>query len=204
MLKRVAALAVRRKGALVAASRALSSGGFSIPGTPRSLDDVANIEMLQAEEPLRVGAIWEAFHLEQPAMAGTALEPAEFSKVAERGAESPMFVFPVRREGGHFMLLSQYSTAHNMFVMTFLKDYQDNPSMAQPWASVHLFDDLVSTKGVGLMRVEVVPERLSDAEAEHLMLLVRRFYGTTHYDKAWTFNHFEKRFDLDGYLASCP
>jgi hypothetical protein len=50
----------------------------------------------------------------------------------------------------------------------------------------------------------VVPERLTNAEAEHLLLLVRRYYGTPSYDKVWMFNHAEKRFDLDAYLKTCP
>ena len=41
-------------------------------------------------------------------------------------------------------------------------------------------------------------------EALQLLLLIRRYYGTSSYDKAWTFNHFQARFDLDAYLASCP
>lgn len=181
-----------------------ASGGISIPGTPRTLGDITKLELLEEEEPLRVGAIWEAFHQEKPHMAGEAVEPEEFERIATRGAESPMFVFPLRREGGHFMLVSQYSTAHSMFVMTFLEDYQRSPEMAQPWASVHLFDELITAKSVGLVRSEVMAERLTDAEAEHLLLLVRRFYGTSQYDKVWTFNHFNQRFDLDAYLASCP
>ena len=91
-----------------------------------------------------------------------------------------------------------------MFVLTFLEDYRRAPEMAQPWASVHLFDELVTSKGVGLLRAEVVPERLTTPEAAHLLLLIQRFYGTSSYDKVWTFNHAERHFDFDGYLASCP
>ena len=101
-------------------------------------------------------------------MAGATLGPEDAQAIVERGAESPNFVFPLRRDGGHFMLFSQYAPAHRMFVLTFLEDYRQNPSMAQPWASVHLFDDLLTTKGVGLLRAEVVPERLMTEEASHL------------------------------------
>ena len=90
------------------------------------------------------------------------------------------------------------------FVMTSLEEYQKNEATAQPWASVHLFDELVTSKGVGLLRAEVVPERLTTPEAAHLLLLIQRFYGTSSYDKVWTFNHAERHFDFDGYLASCP
>ena len=52
--------------------------------------------------------------------------------------------------------------------------------------------------------VQVVPERLTAAEAQHLLLLIRRYYGSSNYDKVWMFNHMERRFDLEGYLAACP
>ena len=76
--------------------------------------------------------------------------------------------------------------------------------MAQPWASVHLFDELLTTKGVALLRAEVASERLTTKEAEHLLLLVRRYYGSANYDKVYMFNHSERHFDLGAYLAACP
>ena len=76
------------------------------------LQDVAKIDMLEAEEPTRIGAIWEAFHQEQSSCAGASIGPEDAAHIVERGAESPNFVFPLRREGGHFMLFSQYSPAH--------------------------------------------------------------------------------------------
>ena len=180
------------------------AAGLTIPGTPRTLQDVTKLEMLREEEPVRIGAIWEAFHDEQGGIAGAMIGPEEASLIVERGSESPNFVFPLRREGGHFMLFSQFTRTHNMFVLTFLEEYQRSPEMAQPWASVHMFDELVATKGVGLLRAEVLPERLTSAEAAHLLLLYQRFYGTSNYDKVWKFNHAERHFDLDGYLATCP
>ena len=111
------------------------------------------------------------------------IDPSEHASIIERGAESPMFVFPLRREGGHFMLLSQFTAAHRMFVLTSLEEYRRSPTLAQPWASLHVFDELLSTKAVALLRAEVVPERLTTEEASHLLLLLRRYYGTANYDK---------------------
>ena len=179
MLRRSSLLLGRRAG-----GRGLASA-ISIPGTPRVLQDVAKIELLQPEAPARITAIWESFHKEQPNVAGVAVGPEEAASIVERGGESPNFVFPLRRDGGHFMLFSQFAPAHRMFVLTFLEDYRRAPEMAQPWASVHLFDELLAVKGVGLLRAEIAPERLTTAEAEHLLLLVQRYYGTSHYDKVW-------------------
>lgn len=177
---------------------------LAIPGTPRTLADLTKLELFEQEQPSRIGAIWEAFHKEQVDVAGDSVDPEEAETIATRGGESPSFIFPIRREGGHFMLFSQYAPANRMFVLTYLEDYRANPEMAQPWASVHLFDELIVSKGVGLLRAEVVPERLTKQEADHLLMLIRRYYGTSNYDRAWTFNHFQQRFDLDAYLAGCP
>jgi predicted ATPase len=88
--------------------------------------------------------------------------------------------------------------------MTSLEEYQKNEATAQPWASVHLFDELVESKAVGLLRAEVSTDRLTTDEAIHLLLLVRRYYGSPHYDKAWTFNHAGRHWDMDKFLADCP
>ena len=172
----------RSAAAALAPSRRLSSG-LTIPGTPRKLADVTKLDLLEQEEPSRIGAIWEAFHQEGAAVAGDTVGPDEADAIATRGAESPTFIFPLRRDGGHFMLFSQYAPASRMFVFTYLEDYRRSPEMAQPWASVHLFDEFVTTKAIGLLRAEVVPERLTTAEADHLLLLIRRYYGTSNYDR---------------------
>lgn len=44
---------------------------------------------------------------------------------------SPMFVLPVQREGGHFVLLSQVQDRHCLF--TYLEDFKRNPATAQPY-----------------------------------------------------------------------
>ena len=210
MLCRAAQRASLRRAARSAFSpsspRWLSSGqaSLSIPGTPRTLSELTKIEMLQDEEPARIKQIWESYHTDRAHVAGVTIDAVEYETIAERGGESPMFVFPIRRDGGHFMLLSQYTAAQNMFALTYLDDYRKNPQLAQPWASVHLFDDLLTTKAVGLLRAEVAAERLTTDEASHLLLLVRRYYGTSSYDKAWAFNHAERHFHLDKYLETCP
>ena len=200
---------LQRRPALLFPCRAVAAAvrpatSLSIPGTPRVLDDITRLDKLEAEDSHSVTAIWESFHEAREGVAGVSIDPPEHASILERGSESPMFVFPIRREGGHFMLYSQYAPESSMFVFTYLEDYRANPEMAQPWASVHVFDELIASKGVGLLRAEVVPERLTKAEGLQLLLLIRRYYGTSSYDKVWTFNHFQARFDLDAYLASCP
>ncbi|KAL3905127.1 MAG: hypothetical protein SGPRY_011023 [Prymnesium sp.] len=174
---------------------------------PRAhLDELTKLDRLDSETPAAISAIWEAYHSDRPAVAAAVPPLEEFDRILARAAESPLFVFPIRREGGHFMLFSQYSPADRMFVLTYLEEYQRSPQAAQPWASVLLFDDLVATKGIPLLRSEVAEDKLTKKEAEHLILLYRRYYGNERsgYDKVWIFNHSERHFDLGAYLATCP
>ena len=182
--------------------RGLSSG--IIPGAPKQLADITKLELFEKEDPARIAKIWESHHTDAEGVAGAAVVLQEHDLIVKRAQESPMFVFPVRREGGHFMLLSQYDAKRSMFAMTFLEDYRQNPAMAPPWLSVLIFDDLIQTKQLALMRAEAMEERLRKAEAEHLLMLVRRYYGTDQYDSVWVFNHSERHFNLDKYLAECP
>ena len=151
-----------------------------------------------------MSVIWEGFHEGRPELSGSSVSAEEHVRIIERAKESPLFIFPVRRDKGHFILFSQFDKQHSMFVMTFLEEYKSNPAAAQPWLSVTLFDELLTSKALGLLRVEAAPERLVKAEAAHVMSLVRRYYGTDNYDRVWTFNHAERHFDIEAYLSSCP
>ena len=154
-----------------------SSSSLSLPGVARRLGEVAKVELFEAEEPDRIGAIWDSFHEDRPELAGCSVTAEEHVKITERARESPLFIFPVRREQGHFLLLSQFNTQSDMFVMTFLEDYKQNPAAAQPWLSVTLFGDLLASKAVGLLRVDIAPERLSKPEGERVMALARHAWS---------------------------
>ena len=149
------------------------SSSLSLPGVARRLGEVTKVEMLEAEEPERISAIWDSFHEHRPELAGCSVTAEEHLKITERARESPLFIFPVRREQGHFLLLSQFNAPSDMFVMTFLEDYKQNPAAAQPWLSVTLFGELLTSKAVGLLRADIAPERLSKQEGEHVLGLAR-------------------------------
>ena len=169
-----------RSSSLAARGASLSrrrSSSLSLPGVARRLGEVAKVELFEAEAPDRISAIWDSFHEDRPELAGCSVTAEEHLKITERARESPLFIFPVRREQGHFMLLSQFNAQSDMFVMTFLEDYKQNPAAAQPWLSVTLFGDLLTSKAVGLLRADIAPERLSKPEGEHVMGLARNAWS---------------------------
>ena len=106
-------LRLARRPTLGASLSRLSSS-IVFPGTPRALTEITKLDALQEEEPARVSAIWRMYHTDQPSVAGECIDAAEHERIEQRGSESPMFVFPIRREGGHFMLFSQYTAEQRM------------------------------------------------------------------------------------------
>ncbi|CAN0358130.1 unnamed protein product [Hapterophycus canaliculatus] len=66
-----------------------------------------------------------------------------------------MFILPVWRDGGHFMILSQYQDT--CFLLTYLEDYKLNPGGAQPYATISMYSDLVESKDLGLIRADITP-----------------------------------------------
>ena len=194
-------LAARRLGG----ARSLSA---FLPGVPRQLDDVVKRDQLVDETPARISSIWQMHHEDQAGVAGAAISAEEHDLIIERGNESPLFVFPLHRDGGHFMLLSQFAPKERMFVMTFLDDYKRNPALAPPWLSVLLFDELLPSKAVALMRAEADADRIRKAETSRLLSLVRLYYGTSAYGEratgVYTFNHADHHFKLDEFLKACP
>ena len=172
-------LRLASRSSSLAARGARRSSSLSLPGVARRLGEVAKVEMLEAEEPERISAIWDEFHEHRPELAGCSVAAEEHLKITERARESPLFIFPVRREQGHFLLLSQFNAPSDMFVMTFLEDYKQNPAAAQPWLSVTLFGELLTSKAVGLLRADIAPERLSKQEGEHVLGLARHAWSHT-------------------------
>lgn len=67
------------------------------------------------------------------------------------------------RESGFFTLLIQFQGKHCL--CTYLEDYKTNPAAAQPYLTFTIFDDLVETKSVALIRGEVI-NKMTTAEAK--------------------------------------
>lgn len=102
------------------------------------------------------------------------MEAGEYNLLRARAATCPFFIFPVRRKGGHFVMLAQWQD--NVCLFTFLEEYKKNPHSAEPWAAMTMYNELVNTHGVALSRFDYNPLHISKVEAKHLMELLRIFY----------------------------
>lgn len=184
-----------RRSSFSAAGRALS---VLTLGHRRKLNDIVKLEELAKEPPEAIHQVWRSFHADADTYTGHVLPAAAFSTLGERLTESPMLVFPVVREGGYFVLTMQHNEKSVCY--TFLDEFRKDPETAQPWLFLSLFDELVESKGLGLLRGEVMPGRLTKAEAESVVARTIDVYSSDRYDRAWMFNHAPKHFDADAFI----
>ncbi|KAI0563074.1 ATP11 protein [Gracilaria domingensis] len=127
--------------------------GFSYPG-PRKLSEIVKIQLLDKQGSMRVREIWNEYHADHKSAVGDVLSAEEYELFKHRTSRCKHFVLPVSRGTGFFTLLVQFQGNHCL--LTFLEDYKKNPTGAQPYMTITVFDDMVETKQVALLRGEVV------------------------------------------------
>ena len=174
--------------------------GFSFPA-PRKLADVVKLPLLDREEPHRVASIWREHHAGRLDAVAEVWSPAEWAAIAERKRRCPRFLYPVHKPGGaYFTLYAEWQDSFCIFA--FLDDYRRNPSAAEPYLSVALYDDLLVRKQTVLVRGDF-SGHLRKADAAHLLTLMRHFYFTEP-RAVETFNLDPRSFDWAKHLADCP
>ena len=116
-------------------------------------------------------------------------------------SHSPFFIFPVfKDEDKFFLLLSQFQDRYCIF--TYLEDYRQNPSAAEPYFAVTCYDELVSRKQVVLVRGDF-SAHLTKEEANTMLRLLRFAYLE---EPKWveTFNQYPREFNFQQWLERCP
>ncbi|CAM9138151.1 unnamed protein product [Ectocarpus fasciculatus] len=174
---------------------------FSFPG-PRKLEDITNLPLLAKEEKESIADIWTAYHDEREDSLGTVIPGDSLDDLQAKAKKCPMFVLPVWRDEGHFMMLSQYQDM--CFLLTYLEDYKVNPGGAQPYATISMYNDLVDSKGLGLIRADITPN-LTKKEVDRLVRLLIRFYSPhMAHNHVEAFNLRPQEFDLEKLLQETP
>ena len=177
--------------------RALS---FSYPA-PRTLDEVVKLDLLASEDPERVQEIWKEYHDAREDAVGETWSVDEFAQFRAQAAGAAMFVFPVERDDGQFVMLSQVQEKHCLY--TFLDEYKQDPLGASPWMSVTFYDELAEDKSLVLVRGDVTQPHLTLAEGRHLLELTKHYY-LERPDDIDCFNNRPAEFDVLKHLAECP
>ena len=84
----------------------LRRGVFTYP-CPRKLREVAQVSMLGREPTESIKSIWSDYYKDNLNIVSGSMTTAKFNFLLQKSKESPFFIFPVFRKGGHFILLSQ-------------------------------------------------------------------------------------------------
>jgi hypothetical protein len=183
-------------------SRAIG-GGFSYPA-PRRRDEVVKIDLLKNESVERVKEIWLGYHAQKEFNISDMWTAEEFKEFQEcRRSAGSLFIFPVPRDNGHFVVLSQVQEKHILF--TYLEDFKRDPHNAQPYLAVTFYDELVDQHrkeeaGPVLVRGDITPLALDRKESNSLLSLVKKFYLERRGDVA-SFN--KGTYDFEKHIADC-
>ena len=71
---------------------------------------------------------------------------------------SPMFILPVQRDDGHFIVVGQFKGQTTL--ITHLEDYKRSAEAAEPYLAITVHDELIETKDIALVRGDFEPAKL--------------------------------------------
>lgn len=112
-----------------------------------------------------------------------------------------MFLFPVKRSEGFFNVILQ--NQEKSFIYTFLEDFKKSPETATPYLVITLFDELLFSKGIILVRGDIIGD-LSTRDSQILLQMTKDFYSIEHlFKKVVDFNKNSRKFDFNEHLNYC-
>jgi ATP synthase mitochondrial F1 complex assembly factor 1 len=156
-------------------SATVSGGGFTYPA-PRRLAELMKLSLLEHETPEKIQEIWTTYHDNQPLCVSSVWNNQEWAVISKRAVGAKFFTFPIRRDKGYFVVLTQYQDS--CWLVTYLEDFKRNPAGAQPYMTVTIYDDLVAGgKNSILVRGDLCSPMIGKDDGVKLMELLRRFYA---------------------------
>eukprot|EP00850_Spirogloea_muscicola_P012476 SM000081S22610 [mRNA] locus=s81:4969:11336:+ [translate_table: standard] len=186
------------RGSAVGAGGGQFASGFSLPA-PKSLDAIIKLEAVAGKTAEEIAAIWQGYHLGRGHVSAV-MAARLFATLADRATRCPLFVLPVRKERGFITMLLQAQMPHLLF--TGLEDYKALGPQATPYMTVSHYKDLADTKGLVLVRGDVVlPSKLNDDEAKALLKDAHAFFlEDNKYRHVTTFNKASADFKFEEVL----
>ena len=178
--------------------RTIRRFSFNYP-CPRNLREIMQMSLVERESPDVVKHLWEEFHAERKDNIAMTLDPETYDCLKSSTRESSMFLFPIKREGGHFMMVSQSQDRSILF--TSMLDYKQNQIFSNPYFVFTFFEELKDTKNLVLARGDIIDQRVARAEARDLVKNLLSFYlnGDLYEKFVVPFNHDASKFDYSTY-----
>eukprot|EP00614_Pseudopedinella_elastica_P008576 CAMPEP_0172598654 /NCGR_PEP_ID=MMETSP1068-20121228/18706_1 /TAXON_ID=35684 /ORGANISM="Pseudopedinella elastica, Strain CCMP716" /LENGTH=202 /DNA_ID=CAMNT_0013398609 /DNA_START=162 /DNA_END=771 /DNA_ORIENTATION=+ len=140
----------------------------------KALDEIVKLDLLANESDERVAEIWTQFHADKEFNFAEVWSTSHFYNfMAAKKSAGRLFIYPVPRNGGHFILLSEVQESHVLF--TYLEDYKRDPSGAKPYLVITFYKEL-KNRDMVLVRGDITPAALDGAESARLLGLLKDFY----------------------------
>lgn len=174
--------------------------GFSFAG-PRKLDEIMKIDLIEGKSKTEISNLWMTYHENKERVHGCFLSGDEGQNILSRAHKMKFFVQPIFRETGFFVLLSQFQTPSH-FLLAYLEDYKMDPNRAQPLMTFSIFNDLVESHNLSLVRCDIINKGIEDNEGRKVMQHLLDAYRTEkEYVAVKTFNKEPNKFDFDDFIS---
>lgn len=181
--------------------RSIRRNHFTFP-IPKQLNEVARVPLLKQETPVKIRQLWlDQFKSRADVVVGT-LAKTEFETFRANATACPMFLVPVMKEGqaSYFNLASQFQDG-KYCLLTSLDAFRSNPSSAAPMMVTTIYDELVTEKGIALLRGDIINRLdISRQEAQTILKFLRHVY-INKLELVKRFNHQPRSFDYDEFLS---
>eukprot|EP00761_Pharyngomonas_kirbyi_P013772 gb/GECH01013801.1/.p1 GENE.gb/GECH01013801.1/~~gb/GECH01013801.1/.p1 ORF type:complete len:257 (+),score=54.81 gb/GECH01013801.1/:1-771(+) len=140
----------------------------------KGLDDIVDTRKLVQNTPGDISTIWHEYHKHMVSYIADVIPASTWQNISSRSSKCPMFVIPVNRNIGYQNMVAQFQG--NRCLIASLREYQENGDSTMPHLTLTHYTDLVSTKGIILMRGDVNTSHLNKGEAEEITRSLYRFY----------------------------
>ncbi|CAG9321343.1 unnamed protein product [Blepharisma stoltei] len=169
---------------------------------PKTLEEVAKVNLLQNQDPKAVASIWNEYHAVRPNCTSMVLANLYYTHFSIRALKHPLFIFPIRRRGNIFFLTARYVDKLGLFY--YLPDYEAQHENATASFGLSFYDELTISKEIILIRGDINDRLISKTEADVIMSAYLAHYLEDElYEKyIVTFNDKADQFDHGKFLES--
>lgn len=160
-----------------------------------ALDQVMKVELIEHKSKDEIAQIWVEYHKTKNCVSAIILSDS-YLQLQAKAMHCPMFVYPLPRNEGYEIWLSQFSGQKCYF--TSLINYQTFQENAPHSFVLTHYTEFLETKGLVLARGEVDPSHLNTLEAQTLTNQMQLYYASQRadlYAMVRQFNHDPQHFD---------
>jgi hypothetical protein len=141
----------------------------------RHLNDILKLELVLLENEDKIKSLWFSYHNVKPGIVPSSLSSKEYNLLEQRHKKCTLNIYPIYRNRGFFLLLSQYQDANHTVFCNF-EDFKKDPHTAMPWMVVTLYTELAKSKNLILLRADITNRNLKKEEAIRVLKLWKLMY----------------------------